>query len=460
MTVSLSLFAGAGWQFFDNNGNVLSGGLLYTYEAGTTTPLATYTSSTGATANTNPIVLNAGGRPANEIWLDVSKTAKFILKDSLGSTIGTWDNIPSIVSALNLSGTNNGVPYFNAGGVFSSGSNLTFDGTNLSVSGNVTTGADADIGGNANVSGNATVTGNASVSGNATVTGTIASTGGLTSTTPAVTQALGDASTKVATTAFVNNAVSASATKSKIQTITVDGPSGGILTITLAPTTLDFRNYPTTTGLVSTVSNTSSISLTLTGAETLGATSGVATRLVVLAINNAGAMELAINNIAGGIQLDETNIINTLAITSGTTDTAVYSTTARTNVAYRVVGFIDVTNTGGNWGSPTTVQGIGGEPLAAMSSIGYGQTYNSFTDPGVSTPTYNTSGKPQFMTCVITCPAGSGNMAITCNGVTIANIFAGNATAQGSAFWIVPVGASWQYTVSGSALNRTFVRLS
>jgi hypothetical protein len=67
--VSLSIFGGVGAQFFDNNGNPLSGGKIYTYEAGTTTPLATYTSSSGDTAHTNPIVLDAGGRvPGGEIW--------------------------------------------------------------------------------------------------------------------------------------------------------------------------------------------------------------------------------------------------------------------------------------------------------------------------------------------------------------------------------------------------------
>ena len=49
MAVTLSLFAGAGWQFLDNNGNPLSGGLVHVYLAGTTTPTPTYTSSTGNT---------------------------------------------------------------------------------------------------------------------------------------------------------------------------------------------------------------------------------------------------------------------------------------------------------------------------------------------------------------------------------------------------------------------------
>ena len=93
MAVNLSLFAGAGWQFFDNNGVPLSGGLLYTYAAGTTTPLTTYTSNTGTVNNTNPIVLNGSGRIANEIWLTEGNSYKFILTDSNNVLIGTYDNI-------------------------------------------------------------------------------------------------------------------------------------------------------------------------------------------------------------------------------------------------------------------------------------------------------------------------------------------------------------------------------
>ena len=94
--VSLSVFGGVGAQFFDNSGNMLSGGKIYTYEAGTTTPLATYTSSTGITAHTNPISLDAAGRvPAGgEIWVAL-QLYKFILKTSADVTIATYDNVGS-----------------------------------------------------------------------------------------------------------------------------------------------------------------------------------------------------------------------------------------------------------------------------------------------------------------------------------------------------------------------------
>ena len=95
MAVNLSLLAGAGAQFFDNSGNVLTGGKLYTYLAGTTTPAATYTTSAGNVAHSNPIVLDAAGRvpSGGEIWLTDDVSYKFILKTSADVTIATYDNV-------------------------------------------------------------------------------------------------------------------------------------------------------------------------------------------------------------------------------------------------------------------------------------------------------------------------------------------------------------------------------
>jgi parallel beta-helix repeat protein len=96
MTVSLSAYAGAGVQIFDDAGNPLAGGLIYSYAAGTSTPLATYTTSLGNIANSNPIQLDAAGRTPDEIWLTDGSTYKFILRDSTGALIGTYDNIPGV----------------------------------------------------------------------------------------------------------------------------------------------------------------------------------------------------------------------------------------------------------------------------------------------------------------------------------------------------------------------------
>jgi hypothetical protein len=88
-------------QFFDANGDPLAGGLLYTYAAGTTTPLATYTDSTGNFANTNPIVLDSRGE-AN-VWLS-GAIYKFALYTSAGVLIWTVDNINGSTFASNATG--------------------------------------------------------------------------------------------------------------------------------------------------------------------------------------------------------------------------------------------------------------------------------------------------------------------------------------------------------------------
>ena len=96
MAVNLSPLGGAGWQFFDNNGIPLAGGLLYTYAAGTSTPIATYTTSAGSVANSNPIVLNSTGRLTNEIWFTTGTSVKIVLQNSLNIQIGSYDNLSGI----------------------------------------------------------------------------------------------------------------------------------------------------------------------------------------------------------------------------------------------------------------------------------------------------------------------------------------------------------------------------
>jgi len=86
-------------QFFDANGDPLVGGLLYTYAAGTTTPLASYTDSTGVSANTNPIVLDSRGE-AN-VWLG-TESYKLALYTSTNVLIWTVDNISTNGSNLSV----------------------------------------------------------------------------------------------------------------------------------------------------------------------------------------------------------------------------------------------------------------------------------------------------------------------------------------------------------------------
>jgi hypothetical protein len=99
MAVFLSPVGGAAAQFFTNSGVVLTGGKLYTYAAGTTTPQTAYTSSSGVTAHTNPIILDSAGRvPGGEIWLN-APSYKFVLNTSADVLIATYDNISGIGAA-------------------------------------------------------------------------------------------------------------------------------------------------------------------------------------------------------------------------------------------------------------------------------------------------------------------------------------------------------------------------
>ena len=96
MAVNLSPI-GNGFQFFTNTGIPLDGGFIYTYQAGSSTPLTTYTTSAGTIANTNPIQLGTSGRPPQEIWLTEGLSYKFILTDSGNVQIATYDNLYGIL---------------------------------------------------------------------------------------------------------------------------------------------------------------------------------------------------------------------------------------------------------------------------------------------------------------------------------------------------------------------------
>lgn len=90
-------------QFFDDDGNPLALGKLYTYEADSTTPKATYTDQSAGTQNANPIILDAAGRAS--IWIDGAY--KFVLKDSNDVTIKEANDITAFSvgsqSSLDLS---------------------------------------------------------------------------------------------------------------------------------------------------------------------------------------------------------------------------------------------------------------------------------------------------------------------------------------------------------------------
>lgn len=76
-------------QFFDDDGNPLAGGKLYTYDAVTLDERAVYTDTDGATPHENPIELDASGRPPSPIFYTRGVAYNLILKDADDETLDT-----------------------------------------------------------------------------------------------------------------------------------------------------------------------------------------------------------------------------------------------------------------------------------------------------------------------------------------------------------------------------------
>ena len=101
-------------QYFSNAGAPLVGGKVYTYAAGTTTPLATYTDASGSTPNTNPVILDSRGEAS--IFFGTA-SYKIVLKDAADATIWTQDNLAGnlALAALAASGGSALVGYLPSG---------------------------------------------------------------------------------------------------------------------------------------------------------------------------------------------------------------------------------------------------------------------------------------------------------------------------------------------------------
>ena len=98
-TVNLSpLFNGV--TSFDSLGNILAGGQLFTYQAGSSTPLATYTTVNGTITNANPIILNSDGKLPNQLWLLYGYAYKFVLQTASSVLVNTYDNISGIITTI------------------------------------------------------------------------------------------------------------------------------------------------------------------------------------------------------------------------------------------------------------------------------------------------------------------------------------------------------------------------
>ena len=86
----------------EEDGKPLSGGKVYTYQSGTTTPLATYQDEAQSIINTNPVILDSNGDAV--IRLIEDQAYRIVIKDSMDSVISTTDDVRAAVTSSTASG--------------------------------------------------------------------------------------------------------------------------------------------------------------------------------------------------------------------------------------------------------------------------------------------------------------------------------------------------------------------
>ena len=260
-----------------------------------------------------------------------------------------------------------------------------------------------------------------------------------------------------ANTALTNSASAltiANSALNPIQPLNVSIGSNA-LTINSQSYTFQFKTS-LTSGTVTSITQ-SPASLTIPYSATLGTVSGQLSTLAVIVMNNSGTLQYGVTNLAGGVDLSETGLISTTAMSlSATSASTVYSNAALTNVPYRVVGFIQSTQTtAGTWtASPSLLQGVGGQAFNNMQTLGFGQTLQNVTSSRTSGATYyNTTNRPivVYITAESTSNISAyGTIYLTINGSLV---ITSTATANGSyvfagATGIIPVGSSYSAVMS------------
>lgn len=412
----------------DNAGAVLTSGTVTVYDAGTTNLRTIYTDFALTSPASNPLTLDAAGRAV--VYTD--KRVKLLIKDRYGSTVRTIDNVGTADTDLGVA---------TASALAGNGLTAPGDGT-LSV----------------NVDNVSTSFSSSKLRVNPGYTGA------------------GE---------FTNGTITATAAASAL-TIALKDKSGNDPSAT-SPISISFRSSTLTSGVYVTRTVTAALSTVISSGSTAGHTNGVAWPLNVYAIDNAGTVELAWST---GL-VDERALQSTTAeggAGAADSNNVIYSTTARTSVAVRLVGMM-ISNqaTAGTWVSlPTQIQntatpspiatavvrpsttstvGVGGVAISSSSST-FTSSSISLVDVTNLSVTLSTTGRPVRLELQ---PDGSGSDAVL--GVfstSLATAYATVAFLQGASvlaresFGVTPSASAggYQVVVPCSAAHFTALGLA
>jgi hypothetical protein len=374
-------------QFLDNSGVVLAGGKLYFYEAGTTTEIDTYPTQAALAAltgaNTNPIVLDASGRPEVGIYMPADDY-KIVLKTSADVTVWTRDNY-QVTSASSF-----------GGGLESSGGSIRRAALVNNQTGTSYTMLTGDRGklvtfSNANAIAVTQPQANSTTfadgwfvdienrgAGALTFTPSTSTVDGATSIV--IPTGMGVRIFSDGTNYFTQRGLSLSSPLTLDNFSLSVSAAASALTIALkdragndptagSPVSVAFRNASAATGDFSIVSAVSALSLVLSSGSTLGTANNTAFRAWVVLFNDGGTLRLGIVNCltsTGIFPLDEAALKSSTAEGgAGAADSAgvIYTGTAVTSKAYRIMGYIQYNSglaTAGTWSSgPDVIQLFG-----------------------------------------------------------------------------------------------------
>jgi hypothetical protein len=237
--------------------------------------------------------------------------------------------------------------------------------------------------------------------------------------------------------------------------------AGNALTITLNPCVISFRSPSLDSGAVNTRVVSSPISTVISSGSTGGTTNGALARLVIFAMDVNGVVELGWLNGVGQNQFSSP-IVTTLAEGgAGAADLAgnLYSTTARTNVPWRILGDINITQaTAGTWvNQPSAINGLALRLLPGMMGLG-GDGYawqNVAGSRAIGTTYTNTSGRPIMVCVAASVGTQNSSLTITINGAgvsTSGGAYFANAGVSISGV-VVPNGATYSVTLVGGGTS-------
>ncbi|MCI4437449.1 MAG: hypothetical protein JHC33_11640, partial [Ignisphaera sp.] len=226
--------------------------------------------------------------------------------------------------------------------------------------------------------------------------------------------------------------------------------SANNLTISLQSCILSFRSTTLNNGIPNTYSLGSTTSLVVPAGATLGTVNAKNALMIILAIDVGGTIQLAVTNALGNPVLDESNLISTTAITTGSNSaTGIYSTTTASNAPFRVLGYFYVTEaTAGVWlTNPSLVSGAGAltQPGAdsRYMSISYSQ-FGTFISSNTNISLADKGKNFQISAGVATLPAPIAGLRYRFIGAT-----------PGAGSVAVPTGVALQYPDGTYALAGT-----